>query len=58
MKEYKVDVIGITLKTKKSFEETLQELIDERVEQGYVLHSFEMTIDYCTVIFEKDKKEN
>lgn len=57
MKEYKVDVIGITLKTKKSLKECLQKLIDERVSQGYELHSFGQTVDFCTVIFEKAKKE-
>lgn len=56
MKEYKVDVIGTVLKTKKSLEEALQELIDARVAQGYTLHSFELTVEVCTVIFEKEKR--
>lgn len=57
MKEYKVDVIGLGLKTKKSFEEEFQKLIDERASQGYVLHSFSNTIDVCTAVFEREKKD-
>lgn len=33
MKEYKVDVFDAGFKTKKSFEEAFQKLIDERVSQ-------------------------
>lgn len=57
MKEYKVDVIGISLKTGKSFEKALQELIDERASQGYVLHSFSTTIDFCTAVFAREKND-
>ncbi len=57
MKEYKVDVIGLGLKTKKSFVKAFQKLIDERVSQGYVLHSFSTGIEFCTAVFERDKKD-
>lgn len=57
MKEYKVDVIGVVLKTKGSFQNALQKLIDERVAQGYILHSFNVTVEVCTVVFERDKEE-
>ena len=51
MKEYKVDVFDTGFKTKKSFEEAFQNLIDERVSQGYVLHSFSTTFETCTAVF-------
>ena len=57
MKEYKVDVIGLNVETRKSFEEKFQKLIDERVSQGYVLHSFSTTIEVCTAVFEREKKD-
>ena len=57
MKEYKVDVIGTLFKTNKSIEKAFQKLIDERVSQGYVLHSFSTTIEVCTAVFEREKKD-
>ena len=58
MKEYKVDVFDAGFKTKKSFEEAFQKLIDQRVSQGYVLHSFSTTLETCTAVFEREKKKD
>ena len=57
MKEYKVDTIGLTLKTKNGFEEALQKLIDERVAQGYTLHTLNTTIDIAVAVFEREIDE-
>ena len=57
MKEYKVDVIGLNVETRKSFEEKFQKLLDERVSQGYVLHSFRTSMEFCTAVFEREKKD-
>lgn len=54
MKEYKVDVIPVTFKTNKGFEEKFQSLLNERVSQGYELHSFSMHLEVCTVVFERE----
>lgn len=58
MKEYKVDVISVTFKTNKGFEEKFQNLLNERVAQGYQLHSFSMHLEVCTVIFEREASDS
>ncbi len=57
MREYKVDVFDTGFKTKKSFEEAFQKLIEERVSQGYILHSFSTTLEVCTAVFEREKQQ-
>jgi len=56
--DYKVDVISLTLKTKNGFEKKFQEILDERVAQGYKLHSFSMQSEVCTAVFERETAEN
>ncbi len=57
MREYKVDVFDTGFKTKKSFEGAFQKLIEERVSQGYILHSFSTTLEVCTAVFEREKQQ-
>lgn len=58
MKEYKVETIGIALKTKKGFNELFQNLLNERSSEGWKLHSFHFDAgSYCCVVFERDTEE-
>ena len=54
MKEYKVDTISTVWKTRNGFEEALQKLIDERVAQGYTLHTLNTTIEVTVAVFERE----
>ena len=54
MKEYKVDTISTVWKTRDGFEEALQKLIDERVAQGYTLHTLNTTIEVTVAVFERE----
>lgn len=58
MKEYKVDTLSVALKTRSSLESSLQKLIDERVEQGYILNTLKVTMDIVVVVFEREKTES
>ena len=54
MKVYKVDTLKLVWKTKSGFEKALQKLIDERVAQGYTLHTLNTTIDLAVAVFERE----
>lgn len=56
--EYKSEVIGITMKGKKSFNEAFQALLDERAEEGWRLHSYHFAAgEFCSAVFEREREE-
>lgn len=56
MKKYKTVTFGCSFSTKKGVENKLQEVLDEYSAQGWILHSWQISLgEIVVVVFEKDE---